>query len=135
MAPTGRRPGRPTTAKPKKEAKVRAPGKHLDRKKIEEVAAAPEPEVEVVEQGPPPFVEGYWYVMKDNFSGWDLYKNTPKIVAAGWPSTEAPGRVNYAVWGAVTVGGPTVCEQGHFEANIVRLATPADMVIKRETFA
>ena len=101
---------------------------------VDEIEALPSAPAAPV--GPPPFVEGIWYVMKKRFSGWELYKQTPEVVAAAWRTQENYERVNYAVFGVTQTGGPTVCDVSTFEANIVRLATPEDVKRgPRETFA
>lgn len=79
-------------------------------------------------------IPGVWYVMSRDFSGWELYKRTKEIVAAAWPGEN--GRVNYAVWGINSAGGPTTCEFDAFRENIVRIATEADAKLPpKETLA
>lgn len=73
---------------------------------------------------------GVWYVMKRNWSGWELYKRTPETVARCFEHSEFPGRVRYEVFGADTAGGPLICEIDSFVNNVVRPATDEDAKLR-----
>lgn len=80
----------------------------------------------LMEDKTPEVIPGVWYVMKDDFSGWSLYKRTKEIIARHWLKEEDNSKSYYEVWGITTAGGPTVVETEKFRANVIRVATDED---------
>lgn len=96
----------------------------MPRKKKEETIVSANPVAEEV-----PFHFGVWYVMKNDFSGWELYRRTKETIARCFEHPEQQGRVVYNVFGIGQAGGATTCELEQFRKNIVRVAVAEDAVL------